>query len=39
MIKDSREFQIFVKPIGSICNLNCSYCYYIKKKQLVLPKK
>lgn len=24
----SREFQIFAKPVGSNCNLNCSYCYY-----------
>lgn len=24
----SREFQIFAKPAGSLCNLNCSYCYY-----------
>ena len=24
----SREFQIFAKPVGSSCNLNCSYCYY-----------
>ena len=25
----SREFQIFAKPVGSLCNLNCNYCYYI----------
>lgn len=24
----SREFQVFAKPVGSLCNLNCSYCYY-----------
>jgi uncharacterized protein len=29
-----REFQIFAKPVGPICNLNCSYCYYIDKKRL-----
>jgi uncharacterized protein len=34
MVKASREFQIFTKPIGSICNLNCYYCYYLKKKHL-----
>lgn len=22
------------KPIGAICNLDCSYCYYLKKKDL-----
>jgi uncharacterized protein len=30
----SREFQIFVKPVGAACNLRCSYCYYLKKKNL-----
>jgi uncharacterized protein len=34
MVKASREFQVFVKPIGSICNLNCHYCYYLKKEDL-----
>ena len=28
----SREFQIFVKPVGSKCNLNCHYCYYLEKE-------
>jgi uncharacterized protein len=28
------EFQIFVKPTGPRCNLNCSYCYYLGKKEL-----
>jgi len=22
------EFQVFVKPVGSRCNLSCDYCYY-----------
>ncbi len=26
------DFQIFVKPIGALCNLHCSYCYYIEKR-------
>jgi uncharacterized protein len=30
----SREFQVFVKPVGSTCNLSCSYCYYLYKKDL-----
>ncbi len=34
MIKTSREFQVFAKPVGSSCNLNCSYCYYLDKKNL-----
>jgi len=29
-----REFQIFVKPIGALCNLNCRYCYYLQKQNL-----
>ncbi len=28
------DFQIFVKPAGSVCNLACSYCYYLGKKDL-----
>jgi uncharacterized protein len=34
MKSSSREFQIFVKPAGALCNLSCSYCYYLKKKSL-----
>ena len=34
MVRASSEFQIFVKPIGPVCNLNCSYCYYLRKKRL-----
>jgi uncharacterized protein len=34
MVKASRPYQIFAKPIGSICNLNCDYCYYLKKQSL-----
>jgi uncharacterized protein len=34
MIEEVREFQIFVKPVGAHCNLNCSYCYYLGKRSL-----
>lgn len=34
MAKASREFQVFAKPTGSICNLDCHYCYYLKKEHL-----
>jgi uncharacterized protein len=34
MSKASREFQVFAKPAGSSCNLNCRYCYYLKKADL-----
>ncbi len=30
----SREFQVFVKPGGAICNLDCRYCYYLDKEHL-----
>ena len=29
------RFHAMVKPIGSICNLNCTYCYYLHKKELL----
>jgi len=34
MDKASREFQVFAKPAGAACNLNCSYCYYLEKESL-----
>ena len=34
MVKASREFQVFAKPAGSVCNLQCHYCYYLKKEDL-----
>ena len=34
MVKASREFQVFAKPIGSTCNMDCSYCYYVRKQDL-----
>ncbi len=34
MVKASREFQVFVKPAGASCNLNCHYCYYLSKGML-----
>lgn len=29
-------FHVMIKPRGPICNLNCSYCYYLSKEQLYL---
>src|SRR5882724_10404137 len=30
----AREFQIMVKTVGAICNLDCHYCYYLEKENL-----
>ena len=29
-----RPFQVMAKPIGPICNLDCTYCYYTEKTGL-----
>jgi len=28
------DFQVFVKPVGAVCNLACKYCYYLEKQEL-----
>lgn len=28
------SFQTMAKPMGSVCNLNCTYCYYLEKEKL-----
>ncbi len=37
MAPTSREFQVFVKPVGPACNIDCSYCYYLGKEKLYDP--
>jgi uncharacterized protein len=32
-------FNVMVKPAGPVCNLNCTYCYYLEKKKLFPGKK
>ncbi len=27
-------FHVMTKPVGPICNLNCTYCFYLEKEQL-----
>jgi len=29
-----RAFHIMAKPTGSACNLNCAYCFFLKKERL-----
>lgn len=31
------SFHVLAKPFGPICNLQCSYCYYTRKKELYPP--
>ena len=31
----ARRYHAMVKPIGAICNLDCTYCYYLHKKDLL----
>ncbi len=33
-IKPLRSVHILTKPIGALCNLNCTYCYYLDKEKL-----
>jgi uncharacterized protein len=33
--KRVRRYHAMIKPIGAICNLDCSYCYYLHKEQLL----
>lgn len=30
-----RSFHLMVKPVGSRCNLDCAYCYYLDKDRLL----
>jgi uncharacterized protein len=34
MVRASSEFQVFAKPVGPVCNLDCHYCYYLEKERL-----
>ena len=28
----ARSFQVFAKPVGALCNLECRYCYYVGRQ-------
>ncbi len=36
---EPKAFNVMAKPIGSICNLNCTYCYYLEKQALFPQRK
>ncbi len=29
-----RSFHVLSNPVGSLCNLDCKYCYYLEKEGL-----
>ena len=33
-ISSPLRFNMMFKPVGSLCNLGCSYCYYLDKVSL-----
>lgn len=33
-LKRPDAFNVMIKPAGSMCNLNCTYCYYLEKRNL-----
>lgn len=33
--KPVRRMHVMVKPTGALCNLDCTYCYYLSKQQLL----
>ncbi len=34
MAKSLCDFQVFAKPAGPLCNLECQYCYYLSRQPL-----
>ena len=37
MNEEKRNCQLMVFPNGPVCNLDCAYCYYLKKRTLYPP--
>lgn len=34
-----KSCQVMVKPTGSVCNLDCKYCFYLEKEKLYPDRK
>ncbi|MFC5080026.1 anaerobic sulfatase maturase [Vibrio thalassae] len=37
--KASKRMHVMAKPIGAVCNIDCNYCYYLSKQDLLEYKK
>ena len=33
--KPVRRMHVMIKPTGALCNLDCTYCYYLSKQELL----
>ena len=33
--KPARRMHVMVKPTGALCDLDCAYCYYLSKEDLL----
>ncbi|MGR5176283.1 anaerobic sulfatase maturase [Vibrio mediterranei] len=33
--KVAKRLHVMAKPIGAVCNIDCKYCYYLSKKELL----
>jgi len=31
----TRSYHVMIKPVGAICNLDCTYCFYLHKEDLL----
>jgi serine-type anaerobic sulfatase-maturating enzyme len=34
VLEQSRAFHLLAKPTGAVCNLDCSYCFFLSKEML-----
>ncbi len=37
--RPSKRMHVMAKPIGAVCNIDCNYCYYLSKQDLLEYKK
>lgn len=38
-MKSINNFQMIAKPSGSVCNIDCTYCFYLEKEKLYPDRK